>query len=127
LIELYASVGETDKATPLIEQAQRDFPADADMLRFIIRYYEELGELPKTFEAAHQLTMVETSNVQNYLLLARACFVLNKKTEFYDAAARAIRLGGPSLRKAFMSDPTFSAWKDDPEFKNLAEGQSLAP
>jgi tetratricopeptide (TPR) repeat protein len=127
LIELYASVGETNKATPLIEQAQRDFPADADMLRFIIQYYEELGELPKTFEAAHQLTMVETSNVQNYLLLARACFVLNKKTEFYDAAARAIRLGGPSLRKAFMSDPIFSAWKDDPEFKNLAEGQSLAP
>ncbi len=43
LIELYASVGETNKATPLIEQAQRDFPADADMLRFIIQVLRRTG------------------------------------------------------------------------------------
>ena len=70
---------------------------------------------------------VETSNVQNYLLLARACFVQNRKKEFYEAADQAIRLGGPSFRKAFATDPTFSAWKNDPEFKKLTEAQSLAP
>ncbi len=127
LIELYSSVGDTNKATPLIEQVQNDFPDDADMLRFIIQYYEQLGELPKTFDAARRLTLVETSNVQNYLLLARACFVLNKKEEFYEAANRAIQLGGPSLRRAFINDSKFSAWKDDAEFKKLTEGQSLGP
>jgi tetratricopeptide (TPR) repeat protein len=127
LIELYSSVGDTNKATPLIEQVEGDFPDDADMLRFVIQYYEELGALPKTLDAARRLTLVETSNVQNYLLLARACFVLNKKEEFYEAASRAIQLGGSSLRRAFVNDPTFSRWKDDPEFKNLTEGQSLSP
>jgi tetratricopeptide (TPR) repeat protein len=127
LIELYSSVGDTNKATPLVERAQVDFPDDADMLRFVIRYYEELGQLPKTLDAARRLTLVETSNVHNYLLLARACFVLNKKDEFYEAANRAIKLGGPSLRKAFVSDPKFSTWKDDPEFRKLTEGQSLPP
>ena len=127
LIQLYSSVGETNKAEPLLQQAQSRFSEDADMLRFIIRYYEERGELAKTLEPARQLTRVETSNVQNYLLLARACFVLNKKSEFYEAAYAAIRLGGPSLRKAFLSDPTFSTWKNDPEFKKLAEEQSLPP
>jgi tetratricopeptide (TPR) repeat protein len=127
LIELYASVGETNKAAPLINQALNDFPNDADMLRFIIKYYEQHGELPKTLDAARQLTLVETSNVQNYLLLARACFVQNKKQEFYEAANQAIKLGGPSLRKAFVADPTFSSWKEDPEFRKLAEPHSLAP
>ena len=127
LIQLYSSVGETNKAEPLLQQAQSRFSEDADMLRFIIRYYEERGELAKTLEPARHLTRVETSNVQNYLLLARACFVLNKKSEFYEAAHAAIRLGGPSLRKAFLSDPTFSTWKNDPEFKKLAEEQSLPP
>jgi tetratricopeptide (TPR) repeat protein len=127
LIQLYSSVGETNKAEPLLQQAQSSFSQDADMLRFVLRYYEERGELPKTLEPARRLTLVETSNVNNYLLLARACFVLNKKEEFYEAAQTAIRLGGPSLRKAFLNDPTFSTWKNDPEFKKLSEGQSLPP
>jgi tetratricopeptide (TPR) repeat protein len=127
LIQLYSSVGETNKAEPLLQQAQSTFSQDADMQRFIIRYYEERGELGNTLEPALHLTRLETSNVQNYLLLARACFVLNKKSEFYEAAHAAVRLGGPSLRKAFLSDPTFSTWKNDPEFKKLAEEQSLPP
>ena len=127
LIQLYSSVGETNKAEPLLQQAQDNFRQDADMLRFVLRYYEERGELAKTLEPARRLTLVETSNVHNYLLLARACFVLNKKEEFYEAARDAIRLGGPSLRKALLSDPTFSMWKNDPEFKKLAEEQSLPP
>ena len=111
LVELYSSVGETNKAEPLIDQALSDFPNDADMLRFVISYYEEQDQLAKTLEPARRLTLVETSNVQNYLLLARACFVQNKKQEFYKAANQAIRLGGPSLRKAFVADPTFSRGK----------------
>jgi tetratricopeptide (TPR) repeat protein len=127
LVELYSSVGETNKAGPLIDQALNDFPDDADMLRFIIRYREQHDELPKTFDAAKRLTLLETTNVQNYLLLARACFVQKRKKEFYEAASQAIKLGGPSLRQAFVTDPTFSSWKNDPEFKKLKETQSLIP
>jgi hypothetical protein len=111
----------------LIDQALNDFPDDADMLRFIIRYREQHDELPKTFDAAKRLTLLETTNVQNYLLLARACFVQKRKKEFYEAASQAIKLGGPSLRQAFVTDPTFSSWKNDPEFKKLKETQSLIP
>ncbi len=127
LIELYSSVGATNKAGPLIDQAPNDFPDDADMLRFIIKYYEEHDELPKTLDAAKRLTLVEPSNVQNYLLLARACFVQKRKKEFYEAADQAIKLGGPPIRKAFVTDPAFSSWNNDPEFKKLTETHSLAP
>jgi tetratricopeptide (TPR) repeat protein len=125
LIELYASVGETNKTDLLVNQALKDFAQNADMLRLIIKYYEEHNQLPQTLEPARRLTLVENSNVQNYLLLARACFLQNRKEEFYEAAKQAIRLGGPSLRKAFAMDPTFSAWKNDPEFKKLSENLGL--
>ena len=127
LIELYSSVGDTNKARPLIGQALKDFPDDSDMLRFVIQYYEHIGELPNTLDAAKRLTEIETSNAQNYLLLARAYFIQKRKKEFYEAASQAIKLGGPSLRKAFVADPAFSSWKDDPEFKKLSEGQPLLP
>ena len=87
------------------------------MLRFIIRYYEENGELAKTLDAARRLTLLKPQTSMNYLLLARACFVQNKKQEFYEAANQAIDsevlpFGKPSSRSQF------SAWKDDPSFKS---------
>jgi tetratricopeptide (TPR) repeat protein len=127
LIELYSSVGDTNKARPLVGQALGDFPDDSDMLRFVIQYYEHIGELPNTLNAAKRLTEIEASNAQNYLLLARAYFVQKRKKEFYEAASQAIKLGGPSLRKAFVADPVFSSWKDDPEFRKLSEAQPLVP
>ena len=126
LIELYASVGETNKTDLLVGQALKDFAENADMLRFIIKYYQEHNQLAQTLEPARRLSVVEDSNVQNYLLLAQACFVQNRKEEFYEAAKQAIRLGGPSFRKALAIDPTFSAWKTDPEFKKLIDNLSLA-
>ena len=47
LIQLYAAVGETNKAEPLLQQAQSNFYQDADMLRFVLRYYEERGNCRK--------------------------------------------------------------------------------
>jgi hypothetical protein len=52
------------------------------------------AELSKTWDVVKRLTVVEPSNVQNYLVLARISFAQNRKKNFYDAATRAIKLGG---------------------------------
>jgi len=119
LIQLYANVGDTNKSDMLIERALLDFPEDTDMLRYIIQYHEENNQLPQTLEPARRLTVIESSNVANYLILARAYFVQDKKKEFYTSAAKAVELGGPSAREAFLAEPQFSRWKNDPEFKKL--------
>jgi len=125
LIQLYANVGDTNNATPLIERALKDFPGDSDMLRFIIRYREENNEIPLTLEPARRLTEVENSNVANFLLLARAYFVQDKKKEFYETAAKAVELGGAPVREAFRAEPQFSRWANEEEFKKLTTPPQL--
>lgn len=125
LIQLYANVGDTNNASPLIERALKDFPGDSDMLRYIIRYREENNEIPLTLDPAKRLTEVEGSNVANFLLLARAYFVQNKKKEFYDTAIRAVELGGAPVREAFRNEPQFSLWANDEEFKKLTTPPQL--
>lgn len=121
LIGLYAGVGDTNKAQPLVERAMHDFPNDTDMLRFIIQYYAQNNELSGTLEPARRLTEIESSNIDNYLLLARAYFGLDKKKEFYETAQKAVELGGNPVREGFQTEPIFSAWTNDPEFKKLVE------
>jgi len=119
LIQLYANVGATNKSDPLVERAFKDFPEDTDMLRYIISYREENNQLPLTLEPARRLTELESSNVANYLILARAYFSQDKKKEFYATANKALEVGGPIVREAFLSEPQFSRWRNDPEFKKL--------
>lgn len=127
LIELYASMADTNRATPLVERVLKDFPNDTDMLRFVIEYHEQLEEPGKIIEPAIRLTQLESSNVANYLLLARAYHAQEKKKEFYDAAGKAVELGGDSIRDIFMNEPGFSNWSTDPEFKKLTEPPLLVP
>ena len=126
LLDLYSSVGETNKAGPSPIKLWATFSDDAEMLRALAKYYESHAELSKTWDVVKRLTVVEPSNVQNYLVLARISFAQNRKKDFYDAATRAIKLGGPSLRKALVSDPAFATWRSDPNSKKLNETQPFA-
>jgi tetratricopeptide (TPR) repeat protein len=121
LIEIYANVGDTNNGTPMARRALKDFPEDTDMLRFVIQYYEQNNELAETFDAAKRLTEVESSNLDNYLILSRALFYRNKKKEFYKAAEKAVELGGNEVREGFRNEPMFSPWTNDPEFKKLTD------
>lgn len=119
LIKLHDDIVETNKVKPLVDRALRDFPEDADMMRFLIGHYERIGQLDQSVEPAKRLTELENSNVDNHILLVRGYFSQTNKPEFYKAAARAIELGGPDVRAAFAGDPAFAGWREEPEFKKL--------
>lgn len=127
LIELYGMVGETNKAQPIIQRALRDFPGDTDLLREIIIYHEQTDQLTNTLEAARQLASIESSNVDNKLLLARAYFLNDRKKEFYETATEAVSLGGEPVRKAFAHEPMFTPWREQPEFQKLVAPPPALP
>ena len=95
LIELYSSVGETNKAAPLIDQALSDFPNDADMLRFIIKYYEQHGELSEDSgrrEAAYPLLKPQTFRIICSLRARASC-----RTERKSSTKRRLRRSGSAV------------------------------
>jgi tetratricopeptide (TPR) repeat protein len=119
LIKIHDEIAETNKVQPLVERALRDFPDDADMMRFLIAHYEAVKDIAGSLEPAKRLTELESSNVTNHLLLARAYFERKDKDGFYKAAERAVELGGPEVREGFRESALFAPWRDDPEFQKL--------
>ncbi|CAN5611420.1 hypothetical protein BH09VER1_BH09VER1_21590 [soil metagenome] len=124
LIGLYASVGETNKPKPLIDRALKDFSHDAEMMRFIIGYYSSNNDFTNTLIPARQLTEIDSSNAENFLLLARAYYVNQDKKGFYTNATKAIEIGGLPIRETLEEDPLFAPLQDDPDFKKLV-GQRI--
>ncbi len=127
LIKIHDDIRDTNRVVPLVERALRDFPDDADMMRFLITHYEVTKNLPATLTPAKRLTELESTNVHNHLFLVRAYYVNNDKDAFYTTARKAIELGGQPVRDAFASEAEFAPWRDEPEFQKLLKPSPLAP
>ncbi|MEI6492892.1 MAG: DUF2723 domain-containing protein [Verrucomicrobiota bacterium] len=119
LLELYTSIGETNKITTLIDKSVEVFPDDAEFLHKAIQF-GEMNNLPEQEVAAAQKLVAEgTNSGDDFLLLARACFRNKDKTNFYSAARTAIQKGGLPIREAIFDHPLFAPWRQDEEFKAL--------
>jgi len=118
LLELYTSTGETNKTTELLNKSV-ELLDDPEFLRKAVQY-GEMNNLPaQEVAAAKKLVAAGTNSGDDYLLLARAFFRNNDKTNFYPAARTAIQKGGLPMREAIFEHPLFAAWRQDEEFKNL--------
>ena len=71
--------------------------------------------------AAQKLVAPGTNAGDDFLLLARACFRNNDKTNFYAAARTAIQKGGLPMREAIFDHPLFAPWRQEEEFKKLQD------
>lgn len=121
LLELYSSTGETNKTTELISKSVEVFHDDPEFLRKAVQF-GEINNLPAQEQiAAQKLVSPGTNSGDDYLLLARACFRNNDKTNFYSAARTAIQKGGLPMREAVFDHPLFAPWRQEEEFKKLRD------
>ncbi|MFZ4776546.1 MAG: protein O-mannosyl-transferase family [Terrimicrobiaceae bacterium] len=123
LLDIYYNTGETNQTSELLGQAVETFQDDPDFLRTAVQYGEMNALAAQELAAAKKLVAVEsnaTTNAGNdYLLLARAAFKNNDKTNFYSAARTAIQKGGLPVREAIFKHPLFEPWRKDEEFQKL--------
>lgn len=119
LLELYTSTGDTNKTTELLGRSVELFQDDPDFLRKAVQYGEANNLPGQEVAAAQKLVAVETNTVDDYLLLAKAYFRNNDKTNFYAAARTAIERGGLPMREAIFAHPFFAPWREEDEFKKL--------
>ena len=119
LLELYTTTGETNKIAGLLNKSVEVFRGDPEFLRKAVQF-GEMNNLPaQEVAAARNLVAPGTNSGDDFLLLARAYFKNNDKTNFYPAARAAIRKGGLPMREAIFEHPLFAPWRQDEEFKSL--------
>ena len=119
LLELYTTTGETNKIAGLLNKSVEVFRGDPEFLRKAVQF-GEMNNLPaQEVAAARNLVAPGTNSGDDFLLLARAFFKNNDKTNFYPAARAAIQKGGLPMREAIFEHPLFAPWRQDEEFKSL--------
>ena len=97
------------------------FPDDPGFLRKAVQF-GEMNNLPaQEVAAAQKLVAAGTNSGDDFLLLARASFRKNDKTNFYQAARTAITKGGLPMREAVFEHPLFAPWRQEEEFKKLRD------
>jgi len=127
LLKLYSTVGDTNKASALLDKSITLFQDDPDFLR-IASLYAEGNKLEKQqMAAASRLASIEPGNPENFIALARAAFSSNDKKAFYSAVKEAIRTGGEPMREAVDKVQTFAPWHDDAEFKEIVNRKEESP
>jgi tetratricopeptide (TPR) repeat protein len=119
LIDLYTASGETNKITLVLDKTLELFRDDPGFLRKAVEYGEKNNIPAQEVAAAQMLVSTGTNSGEDYLLLARALFRNNDKTNFYPAARTAIQKGGLPMREAIFAHPLFAPWRGDEEFKKL--------
>ena len=121
LLELYTNTGETNKITGLLDKSVELFQGDLEFLRKAVQF-GEMNNLPaQEVVAAQKLVAAGTNSGDDSLLLARASFRKNDKTNYYQAARTAITKGGLPMREAVFDHPLFAPWRQEEEFKKLRD------
>jgi hypothetical protein len=119
LLELYASVGDTNKVTDLLGNSIPLLAKDAAFLRLAVEY-GEAGGLPESeLSAAKALVAVEPDVAENQFALARAALRNRKNEEFFAAARAAVEKGGLPMREALAKSAEFDPVRNDPEFQAI--------
>ena len=119
--------GRNKQGRPSAPAGASRFSRGRGYARFVLRYYEERGELAKTLETGP--TSHPCGDFKRPQLSSACTGVLRaeQKEEFYEAARDAIRLGGPSLRKAFLVIRHSLCGRTIPSSRNWLRSNRLPP
>jgi tetratricopeptide (TPR) repeat protein len=127
LLELYYSVGDTNKSSELLKSSLARFSDNSDFLTKAIQF-SEMNVLPeRELEAAKLLVAVSTNAGDSLLALARAWCRNNDKTNFYATARAAVEKGGLPVSEALFTQPVFIRWRWEEEFQKLRASNQPAP
>ena len=119
LLELYASVGDTNKVAALLGNSIPLLAKDAAFLKVAVEY-GEAGGLPESeLAAATALVALEPDIAENQLALARAALRNNKRPEFFSAVRLAMEMAGLPMREVLAKSQEFDSVRNEPEFQAI--------
>ncbi len=119
LILFYTQASQSDKADEYLSKGLEILGENPDFLRFAINHYQMYQQAEKSLEPAQKLVKIEPDFGPNYYLLARACYSQSDLPGFYEAAEKAISLGGLPTRAMILQDSSFIPLHKEEAFQKL--------
>ncbi|GAB4174871.1 MAG: hypothetical protein Fur0032_14590 [Terrimicrobiaceae bacterium] len=119
LLSIYAAIGLTNQARPLIAESITNFATNPAVLLTLASFSEAAGEIPLEIDALKALTRAKPEDAHALYLLSRAHLKAGHKEESAAVARRAIEAGGTRTRDSFRSDPLFQPLLSSAPFEDI--------
>jgi len=119
LLRLYAETAQVDRMREVLEQSSRAFGDNPDFLKFAVEFCNVNAQWQPGLEFARKLAAAIPGDAGMQLVLARFEFANHNIPQFFDAARKAIQLGGMQARATLAGDPMYLMVRGTPEFQQL--------
>lgn len=121
LLRLYAETAQADKIREVLEQSARAFGDNPDFLKFAVEFCNTNGQWQPGLEFARKLASAMPNDAGVHLALARFEFANRNIPQFFEAAHKAIQLGGVQVKTALAGDPMYLMVRGTPEFQKMLQ------
>ncbi len=119
LLRLYGEAGQPAEAKALLAEAMKNFGNDVDFLKFAVDFSSANAQWETGLEAARKLVALLPNDPGPMVALARFEFANRQTNAFFEAAQKAIQLGGMQARTAIANDPMYLMIRGTPDFAKL--------
>jgi len=131
LAAAYLSLGQTNRATQLLDNVLDNPAADSSAVLAVAQAYVSMANFPKIETALQKLVKLAPGQPEAWYDLAAMKATLGKNAEALQALRRALELSAArlkqdskqrDLRTEALRDPRFAALRQNPEFQALLAG-----
>lgn len=121
LVQAYATMGDLKHADEVVEVVLKNHLTDGVLYTEFLNYYMQTMRLDKALNLAKSWTNACKNEPEAWWNFARLTWLLQDKKASFQAAARAVQLGGLAMRNRFETSPEFQAAWNELEFNQAME------
>lgn len=121
LLRLYSETAQADKIREVLEQSAKAYGDNPDFLKFAVEFCNTNGQWQAGLEFARKLASAMPDDAGVRLALARFEFANRNLPQFFEAAHKAIQLGGVQAKAALAGDPMYLMVRGTPEFQKMLQ------
>lgn len=124
LLRLYMETAQPEAAKALLDESMKSYGDSPDFLKFAVDFASTNGQWQAGLEPARKLAQVLPNDPASWLALARFEFANRQTNAFFEAAQKAIQLGGVQAKTIIANDPLYMMSRNSPDFVRLLGGGS---
>lgn len=119
LLRLYMEAGQFDDVKALMKESMISYGDNPDFLKFAVDFSNSNAQWQVGLEPARKIVTLFPNDPKWWLLLARFEFANRQTNAFFEAAQKAIQIGGVQAKMMLANDPLYAIVRGSPDFMNM--------